>query len=110
MAVDRLLCLRGLVAGTIGAEEFRIYTTVTDLSAADKGKPRLLSKSMTLFHAGKVYDYLESAEETVIHEPAQSRFLVNRRHNLATEITHDEIRRYLGLANAQARELLTVWM
>lgn len=92
------------------AQEFRVYTTVTDHSSAGKTKPRLVTTSMTLFHAGKIYDYIESAEETVIHEPAHSRFMVlSRRHNLATEITHDEIRRYLGLARSQARELIADW-
>ncbi len=99
-----------LLSAHAGAQEFRLYTTVTDISLSDKAKPRVLSKSLTLFHAGKVYDYLEALEETVIHEPAQNRFLVlNRRHDLATEITHDEIRRFLGLAGTQARELIAEW-
>lgn len=99
-----------LSAAQSAAQEFRIYTTVSDVPEGDKAKPRVLCKSMTLFHAGKVYDWLETKEETVIHEPAQGRFLVlNRRHNLATEITHDEIRHYLGLAKNQAQELITEW-
>jgi hypothetical protein len=86
------------------AQEFRIYTTVKDLTPAAKIKPSI---SLTLFHAGKVYDYLESPEETVISEPAHNRFLVlSKRHNLATAITQDEIRRFLELAQSHARDLI----
>jgi hypothetical protein len=89
------------------AQEFRIHTTVADVSAGTKAKP---FTSLTLFHAGKVYDYLESAEQTVIYEPTHGRFLVlSKRHDLATEITQDEIRRFLALATSKARELILEW-
>lgn len=94
------------VSAPASAQEFRIHTTVTvkDPPPSSKDKPSI---SLTLFHAGKVYDYLESPEETVISEPAHSRFLVlSKRHNLATAITQDEIRRFLGLAQSHARDLI----
>jgi hypothetical protein len=89
------------------AQEFRVYSSVTDRMEGDKAKPRT---SLTIFHAGKVYDYIESAEETVIFEPAHSRFIVlSRRHDLATVITQDEVRRYLDLAKSHSRELIREW-
>jgi hypothetical protein len=113
MALRLLLAIwltaRGFFS-TVSAQEFRIYTVVTDetdASARSKIQPFV---SLTLFHAGKVYDYLQSPEETVIWEPTHNRFLVlSKRHNLATEITHDEIRRYLGLAQSHARKLIADW-
>jgi hypothetical protein len=104
------LAASGGVAASAPAQDFRVFTQVTDLSAGAKAKPRLVSTSLTLFHAGKVYDYVEAAEETVIFEPAQSRFVVmSKRHDLATEISQDEIRRYLSLARTEARSLIAEW-
>lgn len=89
------------------AQDFRVYTTVEDVADVTHPKPGKAHISVTLFHAGKVYDYIAAAEETVIYEPALSRFLVlNKRHDLATEITQDEIRHYLNLAGKHARELI----
>lgn len=97
----------GGLASTASAQEFRIHTTVADVTAGAKAKP---FTSLTLFHAGKVYDYLESAEQTVVYEPTHSRFLVlSKRHDLATEISQDEIRRFLTLATSKARELIVEW-
>lgn len=88
------------------AQEFRIHTTVEVKDPPSPPKDKL-SISLTLFHAGKVYDYLQSSEETVISEPAHNRFLVfSKRRNLTTAITQDEIRRFLGLAQSHARDLI----
>ncbi len=93
--------------GQLPAQDFRVYTSVTDMNSPVRSKPRT---SLTVFHSGKVYDYIESAEETVIYEPAHGRFLVlSKRHDLATEITQDEVRRYLELATSHARELIGEW-
>jgi hypothetical protein len=96
-------------AAPVTAQDFRVYTTVTDLNqtSTQRSKPRI---SLTLFHAGKVYDYIESLDETVIHDPVHNRFLILRkRHDLTTEITQDEVRRFLGLAHTHARELIADW-
>lgn len=100
VAICGLACLHDHLI----AQDFRVYTTVEDLTGPKRSRPQ---HSITLFHAGKVYDYIDAAEETVIYEPSHSRFLIlNKRHNLATEITHDEIRRFLDLADKHAREIL----
>lgn len=91
----------------LSAQEFRVYSAVVDLTEGNNAKPRT---SLTIFHAGKVYDYVESAEETVIYESVHSRFLViSKRHGMATEISQDEVRRYLELAKSHARELIGEW-
>jgi hypothetical protein len=98
------------LSSSAAAQEFRIYTTVEPLKDAKDSRPApkiTSSISLTLFHAGKVYDYLQTSEETVISEPAHNRFLVlSKRRNLATAITQDEIRRFLGLAQSHARDLI----
>lgn len=83
-------------------QEFRIYTAVSDQTVeTDRltGKHPVVSRSLTLFHAGKVYDFIPAANEVVIFEPAQNRFtILNTERNLATEVSVNEIERLLKIA------------
>lgn len=88
------------------AQEMRIYTTIRDRSPA--AAPRHSDqRSLMLFHAGKVYDYIEPAQEVTVFEPAHRRFTVlNLRRQLRSELTQDEIRQFLGLAEDEAQRQL----
>lgn len=90
----------------LSAQELRIYTRVHDLSGPSSQRaPEQCS--LTLFHAGKVYDYIEPGQEVTIFEPALRRFTVlNARRQLRTELTQDEIRQFLGLAETEAHRRL----
>ena len=107
-----LLASVGLSAAKVAtAQEIRIYTTIRDVSgtsstvSSDQGP--IVVRSLMLFHAGKVYDYIEPAREVTVYEPAHRRFTVlNPRRQLCSELTHDEIRQFLGLAEDEAQKRL----
>ena len=96
-----------LSVSNLPAQELRVYTTIRDL-AGQKGpinpdQAPVGVRSLMLFHAGKVYDYIEPAREVTVFEPAHKRFTVlNGRRQLCTELTQDEIRQFLGLAEEEA--------
>lgn len=90
------------------AQEMRIYTTVRNLAAVGPNEEApVISRTVTLFHAGKVYDWVESAREVTVFEPAHRRFtLLNERRRSVTEVAQDEVRQYLGLAEQEALKRL----
>lgn len=88
------------------SQEMRIYTTVRDRSSAAAGK-QPDQRSLMIFHAGKVYDYIEPAQEVTIFEPAHRRFIiVNLRRQLRSELMQDQIRKFLGMAEEEAQKKL----
>ena len=110
------LCRRlvWVICGVLGiselgfAQEMRIYTTIRDRSLSSAAK-QADQRSLMLFHAGKVFDYIEPAQEVTVFEPAHRRFTVlNLRRQLRSELTQDEIRQFLGLAEDEARRRLTI--
>uniref|UniRef100_A0A7C2K261 Uncharacterized protein n=1 Tax=Schlesneria paludicola TaxID=360056 RepID=A0A7C2K261_9PLAN len=98
-----------LAASSVSAQELRVYTRTVDLSDSkpgDEGRAPVVARSLTLFHAGKVYDYIESLREVTIYDPAHRRFFVIQDSLGAyAEVTQDEVRRFLGLAEDKVREL-----
>lgn len=101
------LIITGMVLMTVSvsAQEMRVYTVVRNLAAGsgrqDKDAP-VLARSLTLFHAGKVYDYVESAREVTVYEPAHHRFtLLNERRRTVTEVTQDEVRQFVTLVEQE---------
>jgi hypothetical protein len=89
-------------------QDIRIYTTIRDLSVPANQR-HSEQRSLMLFHAGKIYDYIEPAQEVTVFEPAHRRFTVmNLRRQLRSELTQDEIRQYLGLAEDEAQRQLMI--
>lgn len=91
---------------TVNAQEMRIYTTVrnmaTPAAAESPEKAPVIARSLTLFHAGKVYDYVDSAKEVTVFEPSHHRFtLLNERRRTVAEVSQDEIRQFLGLVEQE---------
>ena len=102
-------CLLSL-PGFLNAQEMRVYTTVRNLrgSAVSEDRAPVVARSLTLFHAGKVYDYVEAAKELTIFEPAHHRFtLLSERRRVATEVTQDEVRQFLNLVEQEGWKQLT---
>ena len=98
-----------LVLAAVGsdgfAQEMRVYTKVKDLAAPDPNEVRV--RSLTLFHAGKVYDYVDAAKEVTIYEPGHHRFtLLSERRNSQTEVVHSEVRQFLSLAKREVQKQL----
>ena len=87
--------------GDLAAQEFRIYTKVYDAGAAQNVRPSVIGSSLSLFHAGKVYDHVDNQTESevIIFEPAHQRFtILSTSRSLATTVHFDEIKHKLKLA------------
>ncbi|MBM4075967.1 MAG: hypothetical protein FJ267_10020 [Planctomycetes bacterium] len=112
LALVALVAFR-LNESTSLAQEMRVYTIVKSISG-EKGSgsddaDREVSRSLTLFHAGKVYDYVHQPKEITIYEPSLHRMtLVNERRSLKTEVAHDEIRHFLNLAEQEVAKQIDV--
>ena len=78
-------------ASAAAAQDFRVYTTVRE--GEGDGGP-VLSRSLTLFHAGKTYDHIEAVGEVVIGEPAHRRFTLLRGGSVACRVSFDEVRQF----------------
>lgn len=104
-----LLALIGL-AGSSFAQDMRIYTitkSVPRTNPAGEGRNTIMARSLTLFHATKVYDYIDSLREVTIFEPAHRRFtVINEASATSTVISQDEVRRFLNLAEERAYEIV----
>ena len=91
------------------AQEFRISTRVFNEAAKEEnaGRSPVVSRSLTLFHAGKIYDYLDSMGEVIVIEPAHNRFtIMNTSRHMATTVDFDEIKRMLKLREAETRRYI----
>ena len=106
-ALFTLLCLFW-TAGSCFGQEFRIYTKVYDETAVAGGNApdtSVVARSLTLFHAGRVYDYMQSLGEVTIYEPMQDRFtILNTLRQLSTVVHTDEIKHLMQTAGKVARE------
>lgn len=100
-----------ILAGLLGfaltdnadAQQFRVFTEVTQLSTdpvSNDDRTEVVARSLTLFHAGKVFDWLPPpVGEVTVFEPAHRRFIIfNGRKLVATTVTFDEIERLLASA------------
>lgn len=70
----------------------RISTHVYDLEKA-AAPGQMVSSSLSLCHNGRIYDYMDAADEVVIFDPVERRFtILNNSRGLSTSLTFDEIR------------------
>ena len=90
--------------GMLPAQEMRVYTTVSSLGEAGEWKPR--GHSLTLFHAGKVYDYMEDVGEVVVYEPMNDRFIFLDGNYRVAELTITELNQYLKSSEAESQKYL----
>lgn len=104
--------LVGLLLGSSAAwgQDLSVYTRTVDLTGlteSSASRAPVVARSLTLFHAGLVYDYIDSLREVTIYEPAHRRFTVlHEAAQVAAVVTQDEVRRYLEIANGEAREIV----
>lgn len=98
---------------TAVAQEFRIYTRVHKEQSAGRavGSGReqsvVVARTLTLFHAGKTYDYINSVGEVIIFEPAHERFtILNTSRAMATRVKFSELTDMLGVAREEFRRYL----
>lgn len=94
-------------AGIAQGQDLSVSTRLVQKTVSETGatQEEVLVRSLTLFHATRVYDYLQGAQEVMIFDVPQKKFLIlHLGRKLATEITQDEVRQFLELASAQVRE------
>jgi len=99
MPASRLIALSLLLCScaTTSAQGLRVSTVVYDAARLDdRGREVAVSNSFSLFHNGRVYDYVEAAGEVVIFDPIARRFVVM---SLERQV-------YTTIAFAQLNELL----
>jgi hypothetical protein len=87
---------------TAAAQQFRVYTEVSVPPQNLQPKQmqgEVVARSLTIFHAGRVFDWLKTAGEVTIFEPAHQRFIIfNGRKLIKTTIDFKEIDRMLASA------------
>lgn len=97
-----LVVLCGTLCTAACAQEFRVYTRIYD-ETADSKTP--VARALTLFHAGRVYDFIASAGEVIIYEPMQDRFIVlNAKRQLKATVPTSEIGQLMTAARRVARQ------
>lgn len=110
-------CLLWLLLATVSgapclAQDFSIYTKLYDLrqspgtrTTGAKTRPQPVGETFSVFHAGKVYDYLQQIDEMTIFEPAQRRFtIISNSRKLATSLSFAEIENVLYRSEMVARK------
>lgn len=95
-------------ASSAFAENFRISTTIYDLSTAvETGKPKAIATSLSLFHHRKVYDYISTAGEVMIFEPATNKFTIfSTSRSLATTVDFDEIKHLIKVGKSVTEQYI----
>lgn len=90
------------------AQGLKVSTAVYNAGELDsEGREPIVSSSVSLFHAGKAYDYVEAVGEVVIYEPSENRFvLLNSRRGLFTIIRFEELTRLLSARAPRIEEYL----
>jgi hypothetical protein len=95
------------------AQGFRVFTRVShETSGVDPhtGRPRrpeVIARTLSLFHAGKVYDYIEAVGEVIVFEPANRRFTVlSVPHSIAATVEFDELKNLMKVARHETESYL----
>lgn len=110
-----LLLVSAGLSSVASAQQFRVYTEVSvppQNPEPGKMQGEVVARSLTIFHAGRVFDWLKTAGEVTIFEPAHKRFVIfNGRKMIKTTIDFKEIDRMLASArdetNNHAERLLS---
>ena len=88
--------------GTLPAQDFRVFTTVSDVSGE---RPVEISRSLTLFHAGQAWDHAVETGEVVRFDPAKAEFvLLDARRELACTVKLEELSRGLSVGRKETEK------
>ena len=99
-----LLALVLVCCSQLPAQEMRVYTTVSRIGEAGTSQP--LGHSLTLFHSGKVYDFMEEVGEVVIYEPMNERFLFLDGNYRVAELTLVELNQFRKSSESESQKYL----
>lgn len=103
MRITLLQSITILVAmcANAGAADLRIYTRIYD-KTKDINTP--VARTLTVFHNGRVYDYIDSLDEVIVYEPAKKRFVVvNIKLRVKTVIGTDKVEELMEAARKVVR-------
>jgi len=104
-ALSAVVVLSASLSGVARAQDLRVYTTVRSLVDRHPNPP-ILAESLTLFHAGRVYDYMENVGEVVIFEPLENKFTILGPDYIGTTVTFAEIQQFLSKSRSEAQRVL----
>ena len=95
-----LAAMAALAGNDANAQQFWVYTRVSrPIVEADKPVDEVVARSLTLFHAGRVYDWIPTVGEVTVFEPAHKRFVIlSSKNMIATRVSFDEIERLISSA------------
>ena len=109
VALLLVVAAQAIFGPVLAAQEFRIYTRVSQevsgapKTAGDAKQNAVVTRSLTLFHAGKVYDYIDSVGEVTIFEPGRKRFtILSTTRRMTTQVNFDGL---LGKLNIAQKEI-----
>ena len=80
-------------------QDMTVYTTVARV--ADDTPNETVGRSLTLFHAGKVYDFMEDAGELVVLDQRAGSFVILNGNYTATRVEFDELNQFLKVADTE---------
>ena len=101
------LVIAGLLSATGLAQGYRVETRLYDTTPKNDESGQLTSSSLTLFQNGKVYDYVEKADEVIIFDPTAERFVIlNTARSMRTTVTCEEIRHLLSSRRSECENYL----
>lgn len=90
------------------AQGMKVSTIVKDALQLDAaGNETVASSSYTLFHNGRVYDYVEAAGEVVIFDPTARKFtLLNTQRNVTTTVAFPQLKKLLDARGPRIRQYI----
>lgn len=89
------------------AQGMRVSTQIFDIAKVDRTPPQLISSSLSLMHNGRVYDYVDSADEVIIFDSVEKRFtILSESHKMQTRITFDEIRHLMDSRSPRTKQYI----
>ncbi len=102
----KLLVLLAVIVscGLLSAQEMRVRTTISRKEPEGQWQP--FAYSLTLFHSGKVYDFMEDVGEVVVYEPMNDRFVFLDGNYRVAELTITELNQYLKSSEAESQKYL----
>ncbi|MCA9048685.1 MAG: hypothetical protein KDA89_08150, partial [Planctomycetaceae bacterium] len=103
-----LLALWFSVPVMVQAQGLRVSTIVYDAGRLDSsGQEPILSTGFSLFHNGRVYDYVEAVGEVVIFEPSDKRFtILNPAGKVRTTVAFGEVQHLLESREPRTQEYI----
>jgi hypothetical protein len=80
-------------------QDMTVYTTIARVGQEEPNET--VGRSLTLFHAGKVYDFMEDAGELVVLDQQADTIIILNGNYTATRVELDELNQFLAVAHSE---------